>query len=129
MILRDRAGSWRYRAGAPAPGTTLCKAAALAEGKAMGLVFGGGSARFELVLLRHGGRAIAYVNDCPHAHTPLDLLPDQFFNRERTHLLCRTHGAEFRIGDGVCVRGPCLGRALEPVPVEERDGRVVLAET
>jgi nitrite reductase/ring-hydroxylating ferredoxin subunit len=129
MILLDRRASWRVRPGAPAPGTALCKAAALAEGKAMGLVFGGGSARFELVLLRHGGRAMAYVNDCPHARTTLDMLPDQFFNREGTHLLCRTHGAEFRINDGVCVRGPCLGKALEPVPVEERDGSIIVAET
>jgi nitrite reductase/ring-hydroxylating ferredoxin subunit len=127
--MRDRRASWRDRAGAPAPATTLCKAAALAEGKAMGLVFGGGNARFELVLLRHGGRAIAYVNDCPHTHTTLDMLPDQFFNREGTHLLCRTHGALFRIDDGVCVRGPCLGKALEPVPVAERDGCVVVAGT
>lgn len=120
--------TWAERPGAPAPGTVLCEAAALAEGKAMGLVFGGGNARFELVLLRQRGRAIAYVNDCPHAHTTLDLLPDQFFNRDGTRLLCRTHGAEFRIEDGVCMQGPCVGKALDPVPVAESGGQVVLAQ-
>lgn len=121
--------TWRACPGAPTPGTALCEAAALAEGKAVGLVFGGGNERFELILLRHVGRAIAYVNDCPHARTTLDMLQDQFFNREGTHLLCRTHGAEFRIHDGVCVKGPCLGKALEPVPVEERGGAIVVAGT
>jgi nitrite reductase/ring-hydroxylating ferredoxin subunit len=120
--------TWRGRPGAPPPGTALCPAGALAEGKAMGLVFGGGNARFELILLRHGGRPLAYVNDCPHARTTLDMLPDQFFNREGTHLLCRTHGAQFQIHDGVCVKGPCLGKALEPVPVAEHSGSVFVAE-
>jgi nitrite reductase/ring-hydroxylating ferredoxin subunit len=36
------------------------------------------------------------------------------------------HGARFRIADGYCVFGPCLGKSLAAVPVAVVDGMVVL---
>ena len=41
-------------------------------------------------------------------------------------IVCSTHGAEFRIADGVCVRGPCHGDALEAVPVTIDGNRAVM---
>ena len=32
--------------------------------------------------------------------------------------MCGTHGARYRLDDGMCVEGPCLGKALESVVVE-----------
>ena len=45
---------------------------------------------------------------------------------DKSHILCATHGAEFRIEDGFCVLGPCRGQSLEPISVSVRDGDVVL---
>ncbi len=77
-----------------------------------------------LILLRDGGIPRAYVNSCPHRGTPLDLLPDRFRDDSGRFLVCSTHGARFRIEDGFCVAGPCVGAALAPVPVAVRDGWV-----
>ena len=67
---------------------------------------------------------VAYHNSCPHTGVPLDWVPDQFLNLDGDLVQCSTHGALFRIDDGVCVRGPCVGRSLTPVRVEVTEGRV-----
>lgn len=103
--------------GAPPAGTPLCRLDALPESGARGFLFGEDVNRFDMFVVWRGGKLHAYVNDCPHAHTPLDYLPDRFFNLEKSHLLCGTHGALFRIQDGHCISGPCKGRSLTPVPV------------
>ena len=72
----------------------------------------------EKFLVRGDGEPIfAYENYCPHAGGPLNLLPNRFLSRDKQHLLCATHGAKFNIDDGVCVRGPCQGDCLNPLPV------------
>jgi nitrite reductase/ring-hydroxylating ferredoxin subunit len=45
---------------------------------------------------------------------------------DKQHILCAAHGAEFRIEDGYCLRGPCMGDRLEPIEVAVEDGSVVL---
>lgn len=37
---------------------------------------------------------------------------------------CATHGAIFRVEDGVCLAGPCQGDQLEPWPVIIREGGI-----
>lgn len=81
-------------------------------------------AKAGVFVLRDGDEVRAYLNRCPHAGTPLNWTPDRFLDLERSQIMCATHGATFRIADGVCVSGPCLGDALEPVAVEVRDGFV-----
>jgi len=80
----------------------------------------------DFFLVRRGARVLGYVNDCPHAHTPLDLQPGRFLSRDGAYLLCRTHGARFDIDTGQCFRGPCVGAALTPVPLTVADGIVYL---
>jgi nitrite reductase/ring-hydroxylating ferredoxin subunit len=75
-------------------------------------------------LVRRGLQAFVYQNRCPHVGSPLDWQPHQFLDREGQHIQCATHGALFRIHDGVCVAGPCTGDQLHPLPVELRDGGV-----
>jgi nitrite reductase/ring-hydroxylating ferredoxin subunit len=70
-----------------------------------------------LFAVRQGDRAFVYVNACPHIGISLDWLPDRFLSADGRLIVCSTHGAEFRIADGVCLRGPCHGDALEAVPV------------
>jgi len=109
-------------------GQPVCRADALTEGTARGFVFGAGSCRRAVLVLRYDGAIRAYRNACPHQGTPLEVIPDEFFDRERRFLVCRTHGAQFRPADGFCVAGPCAGCSLLPAPVRLEDGLVVLDE-
>jgi len=79
-----------------------------------------------MFVVRREDDVFGYVNICPHARTPLDWTPDQFLNRDRTNLLCATHGAQFRIHDGFCVAGPCPGASLSRVPIIVTNGEVVV---
>ena len=49
-------------------------------------------------LVNHEGGHHAYVNRCPHAGTPLDALPNEFFTEDGRYLICATHGAVFAPG-------------------------------
>ena len=100
----------------------LCRADEVGEGTARGFRFGSGTDQFAVFVLRKSGVLRAYVNACPHIGTPLDWLPDRFFDREGAHLLCGTHGALFRPEDGVCVRGPCVGKRLAAAPLAVHEG-------
>jgi nitrite reductase/ring-hydroxylating ferredoxin subunit len=63
---------------------------------------------------------LIYRNACPHLGVPLDWAPGKFLNLDGTLIVCATHGAEFRIADGLCLRGPCRGEKLTAMP-----GRIV----
>jgi nitrite reductase/ring-hydroxylating ferredoxin subunit len=71
---------------------------------------------------------LLYVNSCPHLGVPLDWLPGQFLTTDGTRIMCATHGAEFRISDGHCVKGPCRGEALTKVPYTVRDDLIMIKE-
>jgi nitrite reductase/ring-hydroxylating ferredoxin subunit len=107
----------------------LCRADAIAEGKGRGFRLGEGAHQVAVFVIRSGGVLRAYFNSCPHIGTPLDWLPDRFFDRVGEHLLCGTHGALFRPKDGLCVRGPCLGKRLTAAATTIEDGVVVLELT
>jgi len=91
-----------------------CAADAVLPGRALKLSIEG-SAGF---LVNHEGRHYAYVNRCPHAGTPLDWRPSDFFTADRRYLRCATHGAVFAPDTGVCVEGPCPGARLDRLWVE-----------
>ena len=78
--------------------------------------------------MRTGGQLRAYVNRCPHAGHPLDLIPGRFLTADGTLILCASHGALFEKSTGLCVAGPCAGRTLSPVALEVVAGVVMLAE-
>jgi nitrite reductase/ring-hydroxylating ferredoxin subunit len=80
----------------------------------------------EIFVVRRGGRVWAYINSCPHIGTPLEFRPDQFLTRDRTEILCSTHGARFELTTGHCIAGPCRGKSLTPVAVTMREGWVLL---
>lgn len=81
-----------------------------------------------LFAVRAGAEAHVYVNSCPHIGTPLEWVRDRFLSADGSRIVCATHGAEFRITDGECLRGPCFGERLEAVAVEIRDGIVYVPE-
>lgn len=80
----------------------------------------------EIFVVRQGMDVRAYINSCPHIGTPLEFRPDQFLTRDRTEILCSTHGARFELTTGRCTAGPCQGKSLMPVTVTVREGWVTL---
>jgi len=105
----------------------LCRLDTLADGEAKG--FQGPEGSFTGVFaIRQGDTAVAYVNACPHIGTPLDWVPDRFLSRDGTRIICATHGAEFRINDGFCTRGPCSGDSLEPLLIKINEGTLFVAD-
>lgn len=108
-------------------GTRLCRLDEIPDGGTRGFEFGSGTERLDLFVLRRGETVIAYLNDCPHAGSPLDMPPDQFLSSDGRHFLCHTHGALFRIEDGMCVSGPCHGRSLTPVVIRIENGELLIA--
>src|ERR1700761_8031817 len=118
----------RTEASAPSGMRVLCRLDDLPDGAAKGFPPPEG-AWSGVFAVRQGDAVYVYVNSCPHIGTPLDWVPDRFLSNDGSHIVCATHGAEFRIVDGLCVRGPCRGEALEAVPSEIRDGIVLVPQT
>lgn len=101
----------------PAPGALLCRLDDIPDPGARGFSFRAGGALFAGFVVRADGEVRGYEDRCPHAAMPLALLPDRYLTREGDLILCASHGALFRPLDGVCVAGPCAGRALTAWPV------------
>jgi nitrite reductase/ring-hydroxylating ferredoxin subunit len=107
----------------------LCRLADIPDGGGKGFWFGRDTARFGVFLIRQGDDVHAYENCCPHRGTPLDWLPDRFLDRGGRHILCATHGALFRIADGFCLIGRCVGAQLRMVAIARRGGALYLDDT
>jgi nitrite reductase/ring-hydroxylating ferredoxin subunit len=103
----------------------LCRLDDLPDNSSRGFSLDGDPG-MEIFIVRRAARVYAYRNSCPHTGAPLDWLPDQFLNAERTLIQCATHAAQFRIDDGVCIAGPCHGARLTALPVVVVDGVVLL---
>lgn len=111
----------------PRPMRTLCRLDDLPEGASKGFPPApGGFAG--LFAVRQGDTVHVYVNACPHLGVPLDWMPDRFLSTDGRRIVCATHGAEFRIADGLCLQGPCQGDHLEPVMIQIKDGTVWVPE-
>ncbi len=78
--------------------------------------------------VRYDGQVYAYINRCAHVPVELDWMNGDFFDYSKLYLICTVHGAAYLPESGLCVQGPCPGKRLQPVPVEERDGRVLLVK-
>lgn len=108
------------------PGSrALCRLEDIADGGARGFppAQGGFTGLFAV---RQGDRVLIYVNSCPHLGVSLDWAPDRFLSADGSRIVCATHGAEFAIADGVCLRGPCFGERLEAVAVDVKEGIVLV---
>ncbi len=104
-------------------GQALCALADIPDPGGKGFALAGRPALF---VIRTGDEVRGYLNTCPHQGTPLDWKPDTFLTYDKSLIRCSTHWARFRITDGECVAGPCVGKALVPVAVRVRGGTVVL---
>ena len=75
---------------------------------------------------RDGAAIRAFKNRCPHNSGTLETVPDRFLDADRESLVCSTHGARFRITDGLCTSGPCRGEGLTVVAITIIGGEVRL---
>lgn len=106
-------------------GHRLCALHDIADGESAGFaVERGDGSKIGVMVIRQGDEVFLYENSCPHIGTPLDFTPGQFLDIDRAYIICSTHGALFRIGDGHCVSGPCAGDSLTPIAGFVRDGDV-----
>lgn len=104
----------------------LCPLTQIPDGDSAGFQVSDNGMRHDLIVVRNGRSIFVYRNSCPHIGAPLDFAPGRFLSLDKTHILCSTHGAMFRIEDGYCVSGPCLGDSLEPVAVTIEDDAVFI---
>ncbi|GAB2853374.1 Rieske 2Fe-2S domain-containing protein [Pseudoduganella ginsengisoli] len=80
--------------------------------------FGGDATGF---VVRYGGVAYAYLNQCAHVPIELDWVKGEFFESSKLYIMCSTHGAIYVPDSGFCAGGPCRGGRLRPIKIVERD--------
>jgi nitrite reductase/ring-hydroxylating ferredoxin subunit len=105
----------------------ICRLDDLEAAGARAFTIGGGRWPLRGLVVRSTGGVHAYLNHCPHAGHPLDLIPGRFLSPDGALLLCSSHGALFEKSTGLCVAGPCAGRTLTPLALEMRGDLVLLA--
>lgn len=106
----------------------VCRESELEAGDVRAFTIGAGDWPLRGFVVRVGALLRGYVNRCPHAGHPLNLLPGRFLTPDGALLLCSSHGALFEKLTGYCVAGPCAGRSLTPVALAVRSGFVMLAD-
>ncbi len=109
------------------PGTRLCAVTDIPDPGSKGFLFREGEKLFLGFVVRKDGALFGYLDRCPHNGLPLAPVADRYLTREKDLILCGSHGALFRIGDGHCVAGPCAGRSLWPWRVRVNGEDVVAA--
>lgn len=88
-----------------------------------------GYPREALVVRDAAGEVRAYLNECQHLPIPIDSGSGDYLSEDGQYLLCSTHGALYRLDDGMCIEGPCIGDALVPLPIElDDDGVWILVD-
>ena len=109
------------------PGVRLCRLDDLSDPGARNFVLEHAGRRFHGFVVRRGQDVFGYGDRCPHMGLPLAQRLDDYLAGDGQLIACSWHGALFRVEDGVCVGGPCVGARLSPWPVRALDGVVMTA--
>ena len=102
----------------------LCELTDITQCKSKGFTINPGKGPRHIFLVFHDGELHGYINRCPHTGVSLDWVPDQFLDATGNLIQCATHGAQFRIEDGLCVYGPCNGASLTPITLTIQQNKV-----
>ena len=102
----------------------LCRLPELADPGSRGFTLNTQCGHLEVFLVRKANKLYGYINHCPHTGVNLEWVTDQFLDPSGGFIQCTTHGALFRIEDGVCLRGPCAGDRLKPIELQVDQGTV-----
>ena len=107
----------------------LCKSPVLVVG-GRGLRFVVSSSRgsYPAFVIRCRTGVSAFLNICAHMDLELDWTAGRFFDSQRRHLICSTHGALYDPTDGLCIEGPCYGARLKAVEVSESCSQVFFSD-
>lgn len=100
----------------------------IADGQARNFVLQLRAGRFHGFVVRRGEQVHGYVDRCPHAGVPLAQQLDDYLAPGGDLIACSWHGALFRIENGLCVGGPCVGQRLTPWPVTVTDGQILTTD-
>jgi nitrite reductase/ring-hydroxylating ferredoxin subunit len=114
--------------GIVASGTPLLRIDELPEGATRGFILGEGDWPPSGLLVRADGQIHAYLNRCPHALRPLNVLPDRFLSPDGRLIQCCAHGALFEKHTGLCIAGPCLDESLRRIAVRVEGDTICLDE-
>jgi nitrite reductase/ring-hydroxylating ferredoxin subunit len=98
----------------------------LKDGQTIKFEFHREGLRIEAFVARFQGKILAYENLCRHLPLTLDYADNRFFSTDGKHFVCQTHGALYEPITGLCVRGPCAGASLKPLPIELRNDSIWL---
>ena len=79
----------------------FCELAALSDPGSKGGTLQQEGGELEVLLVRRGDEVFAYQNRCPHTGVNLEWQPDRFLDLTNRYIQCATHGALFRLTDGV----------------------------
>ena len=109
-------------------GVFLCRIDQLADPGTWNVVLEESDEELDIVIVQTNGMRHAYINSCPHQYIPLETFPNHFLTEDKRFLVCSGHGARFELATGACYSGPCLGKGLDRLKIEERDGVIYLAE-
>jgi nitrite reductase/ring-hydroxylating ferredoxin subunit len=104
----------------------VCRFDDLSDPGSKEFTIGEGDWPFKGFVVRKGEEVFAYQNYCVHAGHPLNWQPDSFLTKDGSRIICASHGAVYEIESGVCVSGPCPGKLLRAVPVEIRNGDLLV---
>ena len=108
------------------PRHVICRLEEIPDPGARGFALPGAQFPDEWFLVRRGAVVRAFRNVCPHTGRFLNWKPDAFLTKDKSLIMCAGHGALFEPDAGMCVAGPCVGRALEPMPAAVEAGEVVV---
>ena len=103
----------------------LCRLVDLPDGEARGFD-PGGCGQSTVLAVRQGDQIRVYADRCPHLGTPMAWRRNAYLDAAGERLVCAAHGAQFEIGTGLCVLGPCLGDHLQALEWRVDDGNLKL---
>lgn len=108
---------------------TLGSADEVHEGKSKAYTLTINNKTVALFVVHFRGTFYGYENQCPHTGVNLNWQPDQFIDHSGKNIICTTHGALFRIEDGLCEWGPCLGQQLRSLTIHIENGKLILTDS
>ena len=78
------------------------------------------------IVVRSSKKLSAWINSCPHDGRQLCNDPKYLWNKELNRVQCMHHQAVFEPDTGLCDNGPCRGETLTSLPVEEKNGEILI---
>ena len=100
----------------------ICKTDDIPANEARSFLLNSPADQQQIFIVHKNNEFHAYFNQCPHTGVNLDWVPHQLLDADGEHIQCATHGALFRIEDGMCIHGPCVNQSLQPLTITVNNG-------